>query len=103
MASCSPEAEPPATLEELPAVAQEPPGAIELAEERIVLFGLETRDHEVWLHAGEHYTIKNKDGTVLASQIDQAAFERDFAELAADMARMIDLQDGGQLMGIGGD
>jgi hypothetical protein len=67
-----------------------------------VLFGLATRDHEIWLHPGGRYTIKKKDGSVLASEIDEASLERDFPELAADLAGMVDVNDGGQPIGVGG-
>lgn len=81
--------------ESLPA---EPPV---VEQENPPFFGLATRDHEIWMHAGPCYTIKKKDGTLLASQIDQATLERDYPELAADLSAMVDVNDGGQHFGIG--
>ena len=47
-------------------------------------FGIETRDHHLWLHIGadpQVYTVTSKDGKVLASSIDDARLERDYPEL----------------------
>jgi len=57
---------------------------------------LETREHVITLHVGELYSVKQKDGTVLASEIDDATLERDFPELHAMIHDAAD--DGGELI-----
>lgn len=54
------------------------------SSEALVSFGLATRDHELWLHYGaeaDHYTVKSKDGRVLADRIDEARLQLSYPEL----------------------
>ena|SRR5688572_13917779 len=104
VAACSPDSGPKdgsTASHDAPAPAQPEAEVVASAEETPALFGLATRDHEIWMHAGPLYTIKKKDGTVLASQIDQATLERDYPELATDLSSMVDVNE--RAIGIGGD
>ena len=84
-----------------PAPPEQAQGVAETAEDdELALFGLATRDHDIWFHAGPRYTIKKKDGTVLASQIDRAQLGKDFPDLALDLSNMVDVADG-PIMGFG--
>jgi len=59
-------------------------------------FGLETRDHQVWLHTGTEpqlYTVRAKDGTTLADAIDDARLKLDYPELHALVHDTVDLID----------
>jgi hypothetical protein len=48
------------------------------------LFGVETRDHALWLMSaddGSRYTVTTKHGAILAEEIDAATLERDYPAL----------------------
>jgi hypothetical protein len=48
------------------------------------LFGLETRDHRLWLvrsEEGKRYTVTTKAGAIVAEEIDDATLGREFPEL----------------------
>jgi hypothetical protein len=48
------------------------------------MFGLETRDHAVWLTSaddGPRYTVTTKHGAILAEEIDAATLGRDYPAL----------------------
>lgn len=45
------------------------------------LFGLRTRDHDLWLHSGGRYTVKSRDGRVLADQVDEERLRTDYPAL----------------------
>ena len=62
--------------------------------------GYETRDHQLWLHSGAQtprYTVKDKEGNVLAAGIDAARLARDYPDLHRlidlDASRLIDIID----------
>jgi hypothetical protein len=70
------------------------------------LFGIETRDHQVFLHStesGRRYTVKSKDGRVLADRIDATALGRDYPGLLESLERGVDSSAGSALMGFGAD
>jgi hypothetical protein len=51
-------------------------------EAGLTVFGqIENRDHVLLLHGGGIYTVKAKDGTVLAEAIDAAALQRHYPAL----------------------
>ena len=59
-------------------------------------FGFETRDHQLWLHTGtdpQLYTVKTKDGEVLADGIDDARLKLDYPDLHALVHDTVDLID----------
>jgi hypothetical protein len=68
-------------------VKDEPAASTQAAEasaSSAFTFGFEARDHQLWFHSGVEpvlYTVKSKDGKVLAEGIDDATLERDFHEL----------------------
>jgi hypothetical protein len=51
------------------------------AVERPLLGQIESRDHVLLLHGEGLYTVKAKDGTVLAEGIDATVLERDYPDL----------------------
>jgi hypothetical protein len=62
-------------------------------------FGFETRDHQLWLHTGtdpQLYTVKAKDGKVVADAIDCERLALDYPELhelLRDEGNLIDIID----------
>jgi len=71
----------------------------------LALFGLETRDHQVFLHStesGRRYTVKTKDGRVLADRIDADQLGRDYPELLETIERGFDISEG-RMLGFGAD
>jgi hypothetical protein len=61
-------------------------------------FGFESREHQLWFHSGtdpQLYTVKSKDGKVLAEGVDDGTLKRDYPELH-DI-----VHTGGDLIGIG--
>jgi hypothetical protein len=72
----------------------------------LALFGLETRDHLVFLHStesGRRYTVKTKDGRVLADRIDVEQLGRDYPDLLETIEGGVDLLSEGRMMGFGAD
>ena len=60
-------------------------------------FGLKTREHELWLHAGSEprlYTVNSLDGRVLARALDEAGLERDYPELHHLVHNAVDTAEG---------
>lgn len=51
------------------------------AGELPLLGQIEDRDHVLLIHGSDLYTVKAKDGTVLAAEIDATVLERDYPEL----------------------
>jgi hypothetical protein len=51
------------------------------ADELPLLGQIEDRDHVLLIHGGGVYTVKGKDGSVLAEGIDAATLEHDYPEL----------------------
>lgn len=61
-----------------------------------VLFGYETRDHQLWLHTGTEkplYTVNAKDGRTLATGIDGEVLARDYPSLHELVSGAVDLID----------
>ncbi len=57
-------------------------------------FGFEARDHQLMLHTGtdpQLYTVKAKDGRVVADGIDDARLERDYPDLHDIVHSAVDL------------
>lgn len=72
------------------------------ADSSPALFGIETRDHQVFLHStesGRRYTVKTKDGLVLADGIDATELGRDYPDLLEALERGVDSSS--SLMGFG--
>lgn len=77
-AGCGDDAEPAVQAEAAAPVAEREPAG--------TLFGLETREHRLYLlsgAAGRRYTVTTKDDEVVATEIDAATLERDFPALHA--------------------
>ena len=75
-------------------------------ESSLALFGIETRDHQVFFHSsesGRRYTVKTKDGRVLADRIDATQLGRDYPDLLETIERGVDSSVGSSLMGFGAD
>lgn len=59
-----------------------------------VLFGLETREHQVYIHSTDHgslYTVKSKDGRVLADRISEVELGVSYPDLHDILNNGIDL------------
>lgn len=57
-------------------------------------FGFESRDHQLWLHTGtdpQLYTVKAKDGRVVADAIDDARLKLDYPDLHDIVHNAVDL------------
>ena len=57
-------------------------------------FGFETRDHQLWLHTGtdpQLYTVKAKDGKVVADAIDDSRLKLDYPDLHEIVHSAVDL------------
>lgn len=68
-----------------------------------LLFGYETRDHQLWMHHGTEadlYTVKAKDGSVLATEIDAATLVRDYPSLHELVSGAVDGIDSGPLIDV---
>lgn len=104
LAACSKAPTEPAEVTEAAEPASSTSPAPEEPEPDAPLFvGLSTRDYEVWLHYGTEedlYTIKAKDGRVLADQIDDARLKRDYPDLHEMVHGAVDV-DAGEMIGIG--
>lgn len=104
LAACSKAPSEPVQGTEAADPASSTPPSPEKPEPDAPLFaGLSTRDYEVWLHYGTEqdlYTIKSKDGRVLADQIDDARLKRDYPDLHEMVHGAVDV-DSGELMGLG--
>lgn len=83
LAACSGSEPPKPAPTPAPTVVVDPTSA---PQESTTLFGLETREHQLFLLStpeGERYTVKSKDGHVLADQIDEVELGRDYPALFA--------------------
>ena len=57
-------------------------------------FGFEARDHQLWLHTGtdpQLYTVKAKDGRVVADAIDDSRLKLDYPDLHDIAHNAVDL------------
>ena len=77
--------------------ATSPTGPSSVGESSLALFGIETRDHQVFFHSsesGRRYTVKTKDGRVLADRIDAAQLGRDYPDLLDVIESGVDFSEG---------
>lgn len=59
-----------------------------------VFFGIQTRDHQLWMHHGTEpslFTVQSREGVVLAERIDADRLARDYPKLWEMYAGGVDL------------
>jgi hypothetical protein len=74
-----------------------PSGSLSGGDSGLALFGMETRDHQVFFHStesGRRYTVKTKDGRVLADRIDAEQLGRDYPDLLEMIEGGVDFSEG---------